>query len=103
MPKFMADSNVCMREHLQAIAAHGVVCKFAFNMLKLSVAAGCAVWLVCAICQWERGTKEYKEEGQCAQKWGRMLVFFIFGIIKNVLSNSYFILQIFHVKSFKMI
>ena len=39
----MADSNVCMREHLQAIAAHGVVCKFAFNMLKLSVAAGCAV------------------------------------------------------------
>ena len=52
----MADSNVCMREHLQAIAAHGVVCKFAFNMLKLSVAAGCAVWLVCAICQWERGT-----------------------------------------------
>ena len=38
----MADSNVCMREHLQAIAAHGVVCKFAFNMLKLSVAAGCA-------------------------------------------------------------
>jgi hypothetical protein len=56
MPKFMADSNVCMREHLQAIAAHGVVCKFAFNMLKLSVAAGCAVWLVCAICQWERGT-----------------------------------------------
>ena len=53
----MADSNVCMREHLQAIAAHGVVCKFAFNMLKLSVAAGCAVcMLVCAICQWERGT-----------------------------------------------
>ena len=32
----------------------------------------------------------------------RMLVFVICGFIKNVLPNSYFILQIYHVKSFKM-
>ena len=38
----------------------------------------------------------------CAQKWGRMLVFVICGFIKNVLPNSYFIFQIPHVKSFKM-
>ena len=38
----------------------------------------------------------------CAQKWGRMLVFVICGFIKNVLPNSYFILQIYHIKSFKM-
>ena len=42
-------------------------------------------------------TKEYKEEGQCAQKWGRMLIFVIYGIIKNVLPNFYFILQIYKV------
>ena len=46
--------------------------------------------------------KEYKEEAQCAQKGGRMLVFVICGFIKNVLPNCYFILQIYHVKSFKM-
>ena len=46
--------------------------------------------------------KEYKEEGQCAQKGGRMLVFVICGFIKNSLANSYFILQIYLVKSFKM-
>ena len=44
--------------------------------------------------------KEYKEEGQCAQKWGRMLVFVIYGIIKNVLPNSYFILQSFTMMHF---
>ena len=37
--------------------------------------------------------KEYKEEGQCAQKWGRMLVFVICGFIKNFSTNSYFILH----------
>ena len=46
--------------------------------------------------------KEDKEEAQCAQKWGRMLIFGIYGIIKNVLPNFYFILQIYQVKSFKM-
>ena len=46
--------------------------------------------------------KEYKLEAQCAQKAGRMLVLVICGFIKNVLPNSYFILQIYHVKSFKM-
>ena len=50
----------------------------------------------------EAKTKEYKEEGQCAQKGGRMLVFVICGFIKNFLTNSYFILHIHHVKSFKM-
>ena len=35
---------------------------------------------------------EYKEEAQCAQKGGGlMLVFVICGFIKNVLPNSYFI------------
>jgi hypothetical protein len=33
---------------------------------------------------------------------GLMLVFVICGFIKNFLPNSYFILQIHHVKSFKM-
>ena len=47
-------------------------------------------------------SKEYKEEAQCAQKAGRMLVFVICGFIKNFLTNSYFILHIHHVKSFKM-
>ena len=46
--------------------------------------------------------KEHKQEAQCAQKAGRMLVFVIFGFIKNLLPNSYFILQIYDVKSFKM-
>ena len=46
--------------------------------------------------------KEHKEEPQCAQKGGRMLVFVICGFIKDFLPNSYFILQICHVKSFKM-
>ena len=44
--------------------------------------------------------KEYKEEAQCAQKGGRMLVFVIFGSIKNFLPNSYSILQIYRAKSF---
>ena len=35
-------------------------------------------------------------------KVSRMLVFVICGIIKNVLPNSYFILEFFHVKSFEM-
>ena len=46
--------------------------------------------------------KEYKEEGQCAQKWGRMLVFVICGFIKNFSTNSYFILHVHLVKGFKM-
>ena len=46
--------------------------------------------------------KEHKQEAQCAQRGGRMLVFVICGFIKNFLPNSYFILQIYHVKSFKM-
>ena len=46
--------------------------------------------------------KEYKEEAQCAQKGGRMLVFVICGYIKNFFPNFYFILQTYHVKSFKM-
>jgi hypothetical protein len=46
--------------------------------------------------------KEHKQEVQCAQKWGLMLVFVIRGFIKNFLPNSNFILQIYHVKSFKM-
>ena len=46
--------------------------------------------------------KEYKEEAQCAQKVGRMLVFVICGFIKNFLPNYYFILHVHHVKSFKM-
>ena len=46
--------------------------------------------------------KEYKEEAQCAQKGGRMLVFVICGFIKNFLTNSYLILEIYHSKSFKM-
>ena len=46
--------------------------------------------------------KEYKQEAQCAQKEGRMLVFDICGFIKNFLPNSYFILQIYHAKSFRM-
>ena len=32
--------------------------------------------------------KEYKEEGQCAQKGGRMLVFVICGFIKNFFPNE---------------
>ena len=32
------------------------------------------------VTYWELG-KEYKEEGQCAQKWGRMLVFVTCGFI----------------------
>ena len=46
--------------------------------------------------------KEYKEEGQCAQKGGRMLVFVICGFIENFLTNSYFILHIHQVKGFEM-
>ena len=46
--------------------------------------------------------KEYKEEAQCAQKGGRMLFFVICGFIENFFLNFYFILQIYHVKSFKM-
>ena len=46
--------------------------------------------------------KEHKEEGQCAQKWGRMLVFVIYGFIKNFSTNSYFILHVHLVKGFKM-
>ena len=46
--------------------------------------------------------KEYKEEVQCAQKGGLMLVFVICGFIKNFLPNYYFILHVHHVKSFKM-
>ena len=46
--------------------------------------------------------KEYKEEGQCAQKGGRMLIFVICGFIKNFLTNSYLILHIHQVKGFKM-
>jgi hypothetical protein len=46
--------------------------------------------------------KEYKEEGQCAQKWGRMLVFVICGFIKNFSTNCYFILHVHLVKGFKM-
>ena len=42
-----------------------------------------------------------KQESQCAQKGGQMLVFVICGFIKNFLPNSYFILQIYHAKSFK--
>ena len=49
-----------------------------------------------------KSTKEYKEEGQCAQKGGRMLVFVICGYIKDFFPNFYFILQTYHVKSFKM-
>ena len=48
-------------------------------------------------------TKEYKEEAQCAQKGGRMLVFVICGFIKHFFPNFYFIFQIHHVKRFKMI
>ena len=48
------------------------------------------------------GVKEYKDEGQCAQKWGRMLVFVICGFIKNFSTNSYFILHVHLVKGFKM-
>ena len=47
-------------------------------------------------------SKEYKEEGQCAQKWGRMLVFVICGFIKNFSTNYYFILHVHLVKGFKM-
>ena len=47
-------------------------------------------------------TKEYMEEAQCAKKGGRMLIFVICGFIKNFFPNFYFILQIYHVKSFKM-
>ena len=47
--------------------------------------------------------KEYKEEAQCAQKGGRMLFFVICGFIENCFLNFYFILQIYHVKSFKVI
>ena len=45
--------------------------------------------------------KEHKQEAQCAQKRERMLVFVICGFIKNFLQNSYFILQVYHAKSFK--
>ena len=45
----------------------------------------------------EAFSKEYK-----LKREGRMLVFVICGFIKNVLPNSYFILQIYRVKSFKM-
>ena len=48
------------------------------------------------------GNKEYKEEGQCAQKGGRMLIFVICGFIKTFLTNSYFILHVHQVKGFKM-
>ena len=55
------------------------------------------------VTEYVQCTKEYKEEAQCVQKGGgRMLVFVICGFIKNVLPNSYFIFQIPHVKSFKM-
>ena len=47
-------------------------------------------------------SKEYKEEAQCAKKRGRMLIFVICGFIKNFFPNSYFILQIYHAKSFEM-
>ena len=47
-----------------------------------------------------RQTKEHKQEAQCAKKGGQMLVFVNSGFIKNFLPNSYFILQIYHVKSF---
>ena len=47
-------------------------------------------------------SKEYKEEAQCAQKGGRMLVFVICGFIKIFFPNFYFTLQIYHVKSFKI-
>ena len=43
----------------------------------------------------------HKQDAQCAQKGGQMLVFVICGFIKNFLPNSYFILQIYHAKSFK--
>ena len=39
---------------------------------------------------------------QRAEARGRMLVFVICGIIKNFLTNSYFILHIHQVKGFKM-
>ena len=43
----------------------------------------CLTWIL-IVC-----TKEYKEGGQCAQKWGQMLVFVISGFIKNFSTNSY--------------
>jgi len=46
--------------------------------------------------------KEHKQEAQCAQKGGRLLVFVICGFIKKCLPNSNIILQIYHGKSFKM-
>ena len=46
--------------------------------------------------------KENKQEGQCAQSKGLLLVFVICGFIKNFLPNSYYILQMYHGKSFKM-
>ena len=47
-------------------------------------------------------TKEHKLEAQCAQKWRWILFFVICGFIEDFLSNSYFVLQIYHVKSFNM-
>ena len=89
-----------------------------FSDINYWIAAGLWIWLqISNICIQNRNryykmkkktwnndinSKEDKEEAQCAQKWGRMLFFVIYGIIKNVLPNFYFILQIYQVKSFKM-
>jgi hypothetical protein len=48
--------------------------------------------------------KEHKQEAQCAQKGGGGDASFChLWCIKNFLPNYYFILQIYHVKSFKMV
>ena len=46
-------------------------------------------------------SKEHKQGLQCAQKGG-MLVLVICGFIKNFVPNSYFILQIYHAKNYKI-
>ena len=63
--------------------------------------AALPIYSVCQIPTYIK-SKEYKEEGPCAQKWGRMLVFVICGFIKDFLPTSYFILQIYDAKSYKM-
>ena len=50
----------------------------------------------------KRRSKSISKRRSVLKRRGWMLVFVIYGFIKNVLPNSYFILQIYHVKSFKM-
>ena len=92
------DDNLCRGNH----------CEFHLLQILDHCALYCTLKVLIDFCpvysefsNWSFVTKTL-EEAQCAQKGGRMLFFVICGFIENFILNIYFILQIYHVKSFKM-